>query len=169
MRLESSNDIGHDCKMPRGTVRQNDKKGTGAAVRQSLQRHLPSLRSRAFSAGKGLFSPTSDRTGSDLTVISKQPTRGFFAPFVFTSVRNESSLIKTRAEGAAAVSSFAIPAARVLNAPQLLHASMVISCVTSASSSSVTFCFFGLTAAALALAAALFFGGICVVQRRSSL
>jgi hypothetical protein len=51
------------------------------------------------------------------------PVRGLSAPFVFTSVRNDSSLMS--ASTPCSLSSFWSLAARVLNAPQLLHASIV--------------------------------------------
>ena len=64
-------------------------------------------------------------TVSSPAFTSKQPVRGFRAPRLLTSVRNESSLIRTVAPLTAALTAFSILAARLLNAPQVLHASIV--------------------------------------------
>jgi hypothetical protein len=67
-------------------------------------------------------------------MISKQPVLGFFAPFLLTAVRNESSLIWTSSIPAA-FSSFSSLLALVLNAFQVLQASIVTLALAA-------FCFF---------------------------
>ena len=71
--------------------------------------------SRALSFGNGRGMSSSDRIGSPPTRTSKQPLRGF------------SGLIDTLASGFAARMNFSSFVDRVLNAPQLLQASMVTS------------------------------------------
>ena len=69
--------------------------------------------SRAFRAGNGRFMSKSERSGSwPSTRTSKHPFRGF------------SGLIATLTEGAAAFPAASTLDALVLNAPQLLHASI---------------------------------------------
>jgi len=64
----------------------------------------------SFANGRGMS--VSDRTAEPLTLTSKQPLRGF------------SSLTLTTAPGKPALTRASSLVARVLNAPQLLHASI---------------------------------------------
>ena len=83
--------------------------------------------SSALSFGNGRLSPRRLSTFAPLTTTSKQPTRGRFAPLVFTSVRSSSWLVRTVTPGTAALTAFSRTAARVLKAPHVLHASIVTS------------------------------------------
>lgn len=105
--------------------------------------------------GRGMSS--SDRIGSPPTRTSKQPLRGF------------SGLIDTLASGFAARMNFSSFVDRVLNAPQLLHASMTTSISPEAAAAflagalETALAFFELPSASAAERFLVpFFGGIIV-------
>lgn len=110
---------------------------------------------------KGLGMSVRLRTASSLTRTSKHPFRGF------------SGLILTSRPGFSALSSFSSFVARVLNAPQLLQASMITpdppeAAGSSAAAAAFALLFFGLgaTSASVSLRFVPFFGGILTLHSR---
>ena len=91
------------------------------------------MRNQIHTASKQTAAPTLSPA-----LTSKQPTRGLSAPFLFTSVRKLSSLIRVLMPSA--LSSFSSLLARDLNAPHVLHAS-IVTCVDDLV---FAFCTFGM-------------------------